>query len=258
MIKAAFFDVDWTMYDHSEKKWSESGIEAIKKLKRRGVKVFVCSARPYDSQKLFGVFDLGIKWDGYIASAGAIAVVGNKTIQKQLMNKRDAYAICSKMKKLGRALEVVTPKGRFMVGTPDEYVDSYNAIYHYITPKIRPYRGEETTGLLLFMPEENDEEVRSVCSDLAWFRFHPAAVDVSGVEHRKGDAIKCVLDYLGLRKEETISFGDDFQDISMGEATGIFVCMGNGRDEVKKMADYVTSAVGDGGIERALEYFKLI
>ena len=50
MIKAAFFDIDWTLYDHASQRWIASGLEAIKKLKEKGVKVFVASARPYDSQ----------------------------------------------------------------------------------------------------------------------------------------------------------------------------------------------------------------
>lgn len=258
MIKVAFFDIDWTLYDHLSKRWIPSAIEAIKELKRKGIKVFVCSARPYDSLKLFGVFDLGIDWDGYVASAGAIAVVDGKTIHKQLMDPKDAYAICDKMEELGLVLEIVTPTKRYITGKPDKYVDSYSAIYHYILPEIKAYKGEETTGLLLFMTEEYDEEVRSVCPSIAWFRFHPSAVDVSPVEHVKGEAVACVLDYLGIPKEDSISFGDDYQDISMGEATGTFVCVGNGREEVKKVATYVTSRIEDDGIERALKHFKLL
>ena len=66
------------------------------------------------------------------------------------------------------------------------------------------------------------------------------------------------MDYLGLKKEETISFGDDTQDISMKKATGTFVCMGNGKDEVKAVADYVTDRIENDGLEKALKHFKLI
>ena len=258
MIKAAFFDIDWTLYDHRSKRWIPSGIEAIKKLKENGVKVFLCSARPYDSQYLFGVFDLGIDWDGYIASAGAIAVVGEKTIRKQLMDVSDAKKMCDKMRQLGKVCEVVMPKGRFMTGPSDEYVEAYTGVYWYILPPVKPYEGEETTGLLLFLPQELDETVHSVCPNLAWFRFHEAAVDVSPVIHKKGEAIEDVLSYLGRKKEEAISFGDDYKDISMAEHTGIFVCMGNGKEEVKAAATYVTKRVEEDGIEHALKRFGLI
>ena len=258
MIKAAFFDIDWTRYDHAAKRWVPSGIEAVKELKRHGVKVFICSARPYNSQYLFGVFDQGIEWDGYIASAGAIAVVDGVTVRKMLMKTEDAYKICDKMLSIGRTLEVVTPLDRFLIAPADEYVDSYHYVYTYQVPEVRPYQGEETTGMLLFIPEELDEEVHSVCPHLAWYRFHPAGVDLSDSIHEKGDAVECVLSYLGLKKEETISFGDDTQDISMGQQTGIFVAMGNAKDSVKEAADYVTDRIENDGIERALKHFSLI
>ena len=70
-LKAAFFDVDWTLYDHKAKRYVPSGIAAINELKHKGVKVFICSARPYESLRLFGAFDQGVKWDGFIACAGA-------------------------------------------------------------------------------------------------------------------------------------------------------------------------------------------
>jgi Predicted hydrolases of the HAD superfamily len=72
-IKIAFFDIDCTLYDWEHKTWVASAITAIKQLQKNGVLVYLCSARPYNSMKLFGVFDLGIRWDGYIASAGAVA-----------------------------------------------------------------------------------------------------------------------------------------------------------------------------------------
>lgn len=258
MIKAAFFDIDWTLYDHASKRWIESGLDAIKKIQNNGVKVFLCSARPYNSQKLFGVFDLGIKWDGYIASAGAIAVVDGVTVRKMLMKEEDVRAIVKKTKELGRTLEIVTPTNRFLVSPPDEYVSSYHYVYQYQVPEVKDYEGEETTGLLLFAPKELDEEIHGVCPKLAWYRFHESGVDISDEIHEKGDAIQSVLDYLGLTKEEAVSFGDDTQDISMARSTGVFVCMGNGREEVKQVATFVTDRIEDDGILNALKRLNLL
>ncbi|MCR5078674.1 MAG: HAD-IIB family hydrolase [Bacilli bacterium] len=258
MIKIAFFDIDWTLYDHASQRWIESGLEAIKKLQEKGIKVFVCSARPYNSQELFGVFDLGIQWDGYIASAGAIAVVGDKTVKKMLMKEEDVYKIIDKTKELGRTLEVVTPLDRFLIAPPDHYVSSYHYVYQYILPEIKDYKGEEATGLLLFTPESLDEEIHAVCPHLNWYRFHESGVDISDGLHEKGEAIQSVLDYLGLSKEEAISFGDDTQDISMARSTGVFVCMGNGKEEAKKAATFVTDRIENDGVEKALIKLGLI
>ena len=49
MIKAVFFDIDWTLYDHEAKRFVPTAIEGIKKLKEKGIKVFICSARNTES-----------------------------------------------------------------------------------------------------------------------------------------------------------------------------------------------------------------
>ena len=121
-IKAAFFDVDWTLYDHHNRRYVPSGIEAIKRLKQKGVMVFVCSARPYESLKQFGVFDLGIAWDGYIACAGALLSDLRETAKAALDTDRaDKFARSLARREIGTDqgkgavyrtyLSAVTPEG---------------------------------------------------------------------------------------------------------------------------------------------------
>ncbi len=43
----------------------------------------------------------------------------------------------------------------------------------------------------------------------------------------------------------------------MLQAVGTGVAMGNGRDEVKAVADYVTDHVDEDGVYKALEQFKI-
>ena len=39
---------------------------------------------------------------------------------------------------------------------------------------------------------------------------------------------------------------------------GIGVALGNAKEEVKEIADYVTADIDDDGIEKALKHFNLI
>ena len=47
-------------------------------------------------------------------------------------------------------------------------------------------------------------------------------------------------------------------DIPMFDFAGISVCVGNGREEVKKHATYVTKPVSEDGIKYALKHFEII
>ena len=55
-----------------------------------------------------------------------------------------------------------------------------------------------------------------------------------------------------------MAFGDGENDKEMLEYAGIGVAMGNAKDSVKAVADYVTDSVDDNGIENALRHFGLI
>lgn len=250
--KAAFFDIDNTLYDWVNHRYEQSGIEAIKKLKKAGVKVFISTARPYGSMKEFGIFDLGIHWDGYIVSAGAIAVCGSRCLQKQLMRPSDVRKIIKIALANHLTMEVVSPKTRYLIAPGNTFLTNYYGTYADSTPPVHRYWGGEVTGALLFAPVEYDEAFHKALPHLIYYRFHECGVDIMPVEHRKGEAIKTIIGDLGISKDETIAFGDDFQDISMKDSA-FFVCMGNGREEVKAEADFVTKSIEEGGIAYALE-----
>ena len=71
-------------------------------------------------------------------------------------------------------------------------------------------------------------------------------------------AIELLCKELGVSKEDTISFGDAKIDISMFECCGYNVAMGNGGDEVKAAADYITDHVDNDGIYNAFVRLGLI
>ena len=256
-IKAAFFDIDNTLYDWKNGNWPASGIEAVKALKKKGVKVFVCTARPYQSLKEFGVFKLGIPWDGYIASAGGIAYSNGKYVMKVLMKVEDTKTLIKVAKDNGLTMELVTPKTRYLIAPKNKYLTNYYGTYSDSTPPVRRYRGGEVTGALLFAPAEYDQLFFDKLPNLAYYRFHECGVDVMPELHKKGNAIRAILEEYGIKKEEAISFGDDLQDICMGESSYL-VCLGNGREEVKKAADYVTDEIWNDGVKNALVHLGLL
>ena len=257
MIKALFFDVDNTLYDWQSRKFVPSGIEAIKKAGKAGVKLFLCSARPYASMKEFGVFDLGIHWNGFISNCGAFVSVGNRTLRKMTMDPHIIRKLCKIAISKSLTMELVTAKTRFLIAEGNTFLENYHGTYSDSVPPVHPYRGEGTTGVLLFCPEEYDHYFKQELPQLNYYRFHECGVDISEGEHRKGDGIAIVAEHLGLQKDEILSFGDDVQDITMGEASH-FICVGNGKDEVKAAADEVCPAISDHGIEFALRKHGVI
>lgn len=91
-------------------------------------------------------------------------------------------------------------------------------------------------------------ELSSMFTAPFYYEFTPLGVD-------KTRALKETFRVLGIDQSEVIAFGDAQNDQSMIEWAGIGVAMGNAVDEVKAVADYVTSSNNDDGIADALKKF---
>ncbi len=55
-----------------------------------------------------------------------------------------------------------------------------------------------------------------------------------------------------------MAFGDDLNDIPMFKYVKYGICLGNGKEEAKKYAYFVTDNIEDDGIYNALKKFNLI
>src|SRR5699024_2429911 len=62
----------------------------------------------------------------------------------------------------------------------------------------------------------------------------------------------------GASMEDTLAFGDAENDMQMVEKCGIGVAMGNAENDLKEVADYVTTDVNQDGMLKAFEHFGLI
>lgn len=257
MIKAVFFDVDNTLYDWPTRQWVQSTIDAIKTIQKRGVKVFVCTARPYASFREFGGLDLGIHWNGIVASCGAYVTLGRRVLRFLTMDRRNVRKLCKIALSNSITMELVTAKTRYLIAPGNTFLENYHGTYSDSVPPVHPYRGEGVSGALLFAPKEYDDLFKQALPNVSFFRFHDFGVDVSDFEHRKTEGMEFIIKELGLKKDEVLSFGDDLQDISMRESS-IFVCVGNGKDEVKAAADYVCPPIVENGIPEALHKFEVL
>lgn len=82
--------------------------------------------------------------------------------------------------------------------------------------------------------------------------------ELHGPEFDKGSGVRAVCEALSLSTEDSIAFGDSMNDVEMIEASGLGICMENGYEELKKLADDICPSVEDDGIYRAFEKYGLI
>ena len=63
---------------------------------------------------------------------------------------------------------------------------------------------------------------------------------------------------LGVSADRICAFGDGGNDIDMMEKAGLSIAMGNGSNECRLAADYVTDDICDEGVYNALKHFGFI
>ena len=79
--------------------------------------------------------------------------------------------------------------------------------------------------------------------------------EIANKEATKGNAIKILADLYGITTDEVLAIGDNNNDIEMVETAGVGVAMGNGTEEIKKRADFVTDNVEHNGFVKAIDKF---
>lgn len=85
------------------------------------------------------------------------------------------------------------------------------------------------------------------CPDLNCYRSNDTLIEIAPKSVSKLSAITHILKP-SESLSDVIAFGDNYNDIEMIEAAGCGVAVANAREEVKKIADYITLANTDNGV----------
>ena len=133
--------------------------------------------------------------------------------------------------------------------------------------RLDAYNGEPITELDIFLPDEETEKqfMRTLNPDLAYIstsasygRDGNTCGEVTAAGCSKGNGAIEAAKRFGVDIKDTYAFGDSMNDASIIQACGTGIVMGNGADELKAMADYVTDDIEEHGLVNAMKHFGII
>ena len=120
-------------------------------------------------------------------------------------------------------------------------------------------RGEPLQKLqMFFKPEDLDERERQLRRIPELFPELVATtsvsnnIEINSVNAGKDKALLALAEHLGIRREETVAFGDGTNDLAMLRAAGLGVAMANADPKVKAAADEITGSNNDAGVARVI------
>lgn len=90
-----------------------------------------------------------------------------------------------------------------------------------------------------------------------YFKSHANLLEIVPTNVSKGDTLEYLIKDLGIAQEEVIAIGDDENDISMIKFAGLGVAMGNAKDSVKNVADYITATNEENGVGKVINKYIL-
>ena len=80
-------------------------------------------------------------------------------------------------------------------------------------------------------------------------------IEVNAKDVNKGNGVLALAKKLGVSKEESMGFGDNFNDISMRNGVGTLVAVENAVGPLKEIADYITKTNTENGVAFGLDKF---
>ena len=82
-------------------------------------------------------------------------------------------------------------------------------------------------------------------------------MEINHMNANKGFALKWLASYLGLHMKQVMALGDSNNDMEMLNVAGLAIAMENGTDDIKRIADNVTSSNQESGVAVAIEKYVL-
>jgi Cof subfamily protein (haloacid dehalogenase superfamily) len=116
---------------------------------------------------------------------------------------------------------------------------------------------EQIVKFTLFGPQESmdqvHDEVLPLFPDWSIIRSGEFFIDIIHPKATKGAALRHLMEQYEIKAHEVIAFGNYFNDLEMLQLAGLGIAMENSPQEVKALADRVTSSNNDDGVAIVLE-----
>lgn len=256
MKKIAFFDIDGTLYgnDGTTHRIPDSTVLAIQKFREKGNLAFICTGRPM--RFIYQIFGDNM-FDGYISANGTYIVYNGKSIYDRTLASETITKLIEAFNELNIRGAFAGPyKGYPYKMAPDEILH-YNSQFTGEEYLIKEWKLEDihANAFDIFYNDESQlKKCREYFSDSLVFNSHGAhmSADVSFKDFDKSSGIKHVINFLNIPLENTIAFGDGYNDITMFETVKQGIAMGNAVDELKKIATYITDSIFADGLYNAM------
>ena len=257
-----FFDIDGTVMDYETQIIPESAAEAIRLLKKNGHLPIVNTGRP------MGHVDPRVKeldFSGWICACGMELILDGEMIYQDYPTLEECRHILDLAHHCRMAIQT---EGH------DSLLFDADLTYHALGQReavrlaaqgvrVQPIQEAEDLQFIKFVSYDTpgclrEEFLQGISGSFESIIRGNTLVEYVKKGHSKAEGMARFLQKLNIPKEETFAIGDSENDLPMFAMAGTTICLGDGVDAVKSVADYVTDPVLGDGVFNALRHYGLI
>lgn len=264
MVKLIATDVDGTLLKDGTFDIDPQYEDVFGKLLDKGIRVVIASGRQYiSSMKLFP--NIGHRFE-YIADGGATYRLNGQVEAYQSIPVDMVEELLADFEKLE------DPDLDISLNSSDRcYVPSQGSPMHLW---LRDSYRFQVTGMdaankcpqdtiikmAIYHPTNCEAALTKEFVDKWSTRLHMACAGNQWVDFvmpgiNKGTTLESMCKRCNISMEDVVVFGDNLNDLEMGEKAGEFYCVGNARDEVKARAYQVLEPYWNLGVLKKLKEF---
>lgn len=251
-----FFDLDGTLLN-AQSEVDKEVSDALEKMKQNNVIPFVATGRsPIEIKHVLDTTPI----DSFISLNGQYIVYEGKEVYRSAIPERLLSELKYMTDEYDLPLSMYTSDKIRTTKQSQTVIDAYRNI-HSTPPEMDEklhLKEEVLMALVISDNPQHDNDFRAKFPQLSFYRNTPFSIDTIIKNNSKATGIKELEVLLGFEDIPVYAFGDGPNDREMVEYADYGIAMDNGVDEVKEVADYVTSSNITGGIVEGLMKYNLI
>lgn len=268
-IRLIALDLDGTLLN-SAKALSDRNRKALCDAAACGIEIVPSTGRFYDGIPEAVRSLPCVRYAITINGAAVFDAREKRDIYSAQLPAEDAAAIMAYLDGLPVIYDCYMDNWGWMTASMQDDAESYTPDPHYIrmirelrspVPELKAFLAERGHGVQKIQVFTMDLPLREKLLAELEGRFPgitvsssvPNNIEINQTRANKGDALRALAEYLGLRTEQTAAFGDGLNDVPMLREAGIGIAMENAPDEVKASANAVAGSCDADGVAKTIE-----
>ncbi|GHP13133.1 sugar phosphate phosphatase [Lentilactobacillus fungorum] len=266
-IKLVAIDIDGTLLNEKHQ-LAEPTITAIKAVREKGIQVVLCTGRPLsgvqpylDRLEISGASEFAITFNGAMAQTLSGDVLVHHTLsyndflETEMLSRK--FGVHYQLETIdsiyatNRDLSPYTIGESYLVRLPVKYRSPEDIPSNLVISKVMMIDHPE------LIKKANQQLPATLRDKLYIVQSEPFFIEIMSKQANKGKTLSELATKLDLTADNVMALGDQENDLTMIKYAGLGVAMGNGIDEVKAAASFITKPNTENGVAYALKKYLL-